>query len=341
MSSASPKIPKKVDLIIVGSGWEAKVAAELALSRGLSTLIIEPDLKSYSGPEIVYVGNGEIFERAILAFGDKLGNALWDYSERNLALAQRYAAKATSVVWHLEDDNSRKLGKASSRRKNYYHYNTDRLEAPGRWLPVGALKTQAPSLTVPGPVTPKKAGVLEYEVSGVHASVVLLLDDRSLLTVDKQFTTEIIPVTLSVFEAIPASGAENGYHLFNGGADYVLCENPFLAMGSFRNLFADKGVGFQTAVDPVSRENLFKYFSAKGWIAQKKSSSESLKYVSLSCDGLPVVGNVPGQEGIFYASGFSGRTANFIFAVLEDLLSDIALGRASRVPDFLSNRRFI
>ncbi len=353
MSSVSQKtppktpttIPKKVDLAIVGSGWEAWFAAELAAQRNIAVALFETDLISYRGPEVIHVGNGEIFERALLAFGESLGNTLWSYSEANLKLAQSFSEAPAVVAWHLEDEKAQALGEKSTKRKSYYRVTDHRLEEDGLWFhPAQAIakiksRSSFPVINVTGVVTPSLAGSMEYEVAGNRATLVLLLDDRSLLATEKSLAAEVIPVTLSIFEGTPTGVAPSGYQLFNGGADFSLRRDNFFSMGSIRNLFADKGVGFHTQVDPVSRENITKFFSKKGWLAQ--AGDEALKYVSLSCDGLPVVGNIPGREGIFYASGFSGRGGNFLFAVLNDLLSDIVEGKASRVPEFLSNRRFL
>lgn len=345
MSSASPKVPQKVDLAIVGSGWDAWIAAELAARKKISVALFETDLLSYRGPEVIHVGNGEIFERAILAFGEKLGNALWIYSESNWKLAASYAEGPSIVAWHLGDAQNKGFAEKSAKRKSYYRVNDDRLEADGLWFHpetiIAKIKSRAnfPVIKTAGPTVPARAATMEYEVAGCRATFVLILDDRSLLTTEKSLSSEIIPVTLSVFEGVPGSAALEGYQLFNGGADYTLRRGSFFSMGSFRNLFADKGVGFHTQVDPVSRENLIKFFSTKAWLSE--AGHEALKYVSLSCDGLPIVGNIPGREGIFYASGFSARGGNFLFAVLNDLLSDMIDGKASRVPEFLSNRRFL
>lgn len=353
MSSVSPKtrkktpttVPKKVDLAIIGSGWEAWVAAELAAQRKISVALYETDLTSYRGPEVIHVGNGEIFERALLAFGEPIGNVLWSYSESNLKLAKSFAEGPAVAAWHLGDEKAEALGEKSTKRKSYYRLIEKRLEEDGLWFHpahvIAKIKSRAsfPVVNAVGTVTPSAAGTMEYDVAGNRATLVLLLDDRSLLATEKSLAAEVIPVTLSIFEGTPTAAALSGYQLFNGGADFSLRRDNFFSMGSIRNLFADKGVGFHTQVDPVSRENLIKFFSAKGWLAE--AGDEALKYVSLSCDGLPIVGNIPGREGVFYCSGFSGRGGNFLFAVLNDLLSDMVEGKGSRVPDFLSNRRFL
>lgn len=345
MSSAFPKIPKKVDLAVVGSGWDAWVAAELAERRKISVALFETDLMSYRGPDVIHVGNGEIFERAILALGEPLGNALWSYSELNLRLAAAYSEAPTKVAWNLSEPKVQSLAEKSAIRKEYYRVTKNLLEEDGHWfhpeLVIAAIKkrTDFPVLKVSGPVVSIRAGNLEYDIGGTRATLVLVLDDRSLLSTEPSLSNEIIPVTLSIFEAEPTPVAKSAYQLFNGGADFSLRRESFFSFGSYRNLFADKGVGFHHKVDPVSREHLQKFFSARGWL--RCIHLEALKYVSLSCDGLPVVGNIPGKEGVFYASGFSGRAGNFLFAVLTDLLSDIVDGKGSRIPEFLSNRRFI
>jgi hypothetical protein len=297
---------------------------------------------------VIHIGNGEIFERACLALGEGLAGSLWSYSERNLQIAKSHLqSEPLSVVWHVSSDPQKAQARRSAEKKIYYRWDdSGRLEESGlffspRELIENVQKKHGLAATPLAPESaPTLAGVMEYEIQGVRAPLVLVLDDEVLLRVERSLSEEIIPVTLSLFEAKASAAAEKGYHLFNGGIDFALNHAGELFMGSLRNLFADKAVGFLDQADPVSQQNLEKFFAGRNWIG-KDILRPSLKYVSLSCDGLPVVGPVRSAGGIFYASGFSGRTANFIFAVLTDLLSDLVEGKGSRLPEFMSNRRYV
>src|SRR5690606_29206407 len=102
--------------------------------------------------------------------------------------------------------------------------------------------------------------------------------------------SERIPVSVSSFVFPDPEGLDASVFLFNQGADFAVRDRRIVRLGSFRNLYEDRGVGLHAAADERTRENISRFFTEKGWLgAESRPLSEGVSFESVSCDGLPIV----------------------------------------------------
>lgn len=321
--------PRAADVVIVGSSWQARLAAHYAVETGRKVLLLQtPDLPQ---PTLlpVHVGTGEPRQRVELAMGAEITQKLWSLSQKNLTSAEKLIGKKAEpkLFWKGKEEREELC------------LLVDTSELLGRLRP--------PTMTAPAAKTPRlrSVGRLDYEVETESeiftSSLVVAADDATLLDWCPAMKEELIPVTLSVFEEKAVMPLEEGYYLFHGGADFALKRGDDLILGSYRNLFEDKGVGFLSQYDPKSWEGIQSFFGQLGWIrAAEKPHRFTPVFHSVTCDGLPLIGASRDIPGLFMATGFSGRPQNFLFETLRLLMESLLTGRVVELP-FSSNKRFV
>lgn len=331
MSSKSPTIskPEMVDVLMIGPAWAACWGTLRVRAKGLTSTALAIAEPRAAESLVVSLGNGEWRETAEKIFGQERFDSLWGLSQKNFQHAHELAQTAglswpeEGTVW-AEHPSAKEPGLVLRRR------------ALEQWL---ASHVGEGAARANWDWRIKKNGSFDFEVAGIRARTICLVGDRFRPELFPFLRDKWIPCTLSSFtypaQAMPAGS----YFLFNGGVDYAVKEGDSLRVGSFRDLFEDKGVGFHDGPNEVTRVNCEKFFSTKGWIAAGESTAH-WEIATLSCDGLPIIGPFPEEPGVLLVGGFSGRGANFLFAVLENLADALAARGTDPELEPYSTKRF-
>ncbi len=189
--------------------------------------------------------------------------------------------------------------------------------------------------------------LLETDSGGeeLSASIVVVISESIPADLFPSLKDKVIPVTLSSFSfsAIhyPINSAKTVFFVFNAGIDFAIRQEKKVILGSFRNLFEDKAVGIHKQADPRTLEGVRKYFGTLGWVDAGEKASPYLDVESITCDGLPLVGSLSENPGVYIVAGFAGRRQNFIFEIAR-LLSQAIAGKSSfDLLSVFSTKRFL
>lgn len=325
----------------MGSGWEAAYVTYLFALAGVNVIPIEKKQTFEVPSEVITIGNGDLLRRAEQALGEPLARDLWKISKQSAARAKQlfeklsFAHQTTDAHW-LDDSENEKLVESGLA----FAPGALRLTLHAATQAKNRIVSDATSFSFSGQgveVLVKNGGVAKR----ISCERVFLLEDEAILKLSPSMKEELIPVTLSLFEEKSEAAAPPGYFLFHSGADFAFVNSGKILMGSFRNLFADKAVGFLKNYDPATWKGVSQFFSKRGWVKPSASPSRPiLKGVSLSCDGLPLVGPLRDSPSVFVSTGFSGRDVNFQFEVLAQVVDSLVKGTPLETP-LSSNRRFL
>lgn len=290
--------------------------------RGQAVDLWVSDYACVDAPEAVFLGNGETREKAGLIFGERLAGRLWEISQANLQLARKLFTESRVEFTETEGALIFSPGRlAAALAEPFQTFSTlEHLEQKGNAEVRAHLKTAEGTKQVAAPLA-----VIATEAYGL--STIALLSDKR------------IPTTLSSF-CFTDVKKQAGYQLFNQGADFTISNGSELRLGSFRNLYADRGVGLRNEIDPVTQKNLLNFFSAKGVVSANATARPVRRIESLSCDGIPLVGTFAGLPGAVFATGFAARSAAFLFAVAESVAATV-LGEAAQDLAIFSPRRLL
>ncbi len=302
-----------VDVLFIGPAWATCWGALAVRSRGLSAHVLAVADKLAPEGIFVYEGNGEARAKSEQVFGKERTDSLWRLSNKNFNAAKAIGRTAHSL---LNEGGAKWDGGSLEPGLVLRRATLEQFLA----AQIGEAATRAS-----WDWRIHKKGAFDYQVGTVRAKTICLVGDSFRPEISPFFGDKWIACTFSSFlyshRAIPpASG-----FLFNGGADFAVKEAEYLRAGSFRNLYTDRGIGFQNIPDEVTRQNVERFFQERGWISPPEVAAR-LEVGTVTCDGLPLVGALPEDPGIFVAGGFAGRQANFLFAVLE-ILADALAGR--------------
>lgn len=327
------KAPK---ILILGDLWTAPLFAYHFSQIGQPTEIWLSDDPPFAGPEPVYLGNGETREKAGLIFGEPLAEKLWTVSTANFAAARRLLS-ALGVAFH--EHGLQRPGTPAATEPGFSFSPQDLSTVllrgqtvAGRFqrvlsLNAEGLETKVRLQTARGPVELSAPMAVVATESFEQSAVAWLADKR-------------IPCTLTSLLAKPTPKFSASVGLFNGGADFAVNDGSLLRLGSWRNLYADHGVGLHAQEDARSRHGLTQFFSGLGWLDPSLSLPATLRVESLSCDGIPLVGTVPGLAGVVFAVSFAGRGPCFIFEV-ADRVAHTMVGKPTALLDVFSPRRLL
>lgn len=328
----------KSPVLILGDRWSGPLFARALKREGLHYSLWISDEGHIPAPDLVpiIVGNGETRKKAGLIFGEALAEKIWAISEGNWKLAQAAFAELRVPFFdrglkRFGDEGAEKGIAFSS--ADFFSSAVSPADIAGRFsklLGVGAkggLEFEASLETSQGTVI-------------VRAPVVIVATEKLERDAIPALSDKRIPVTLSSFELPAPEALDFSVGFFNKGADFAVTDGNRLQLGSYRNLFEDRAVGLHSQIDPVTRKNVLEFFSKRGWIADPSSVKSRLHVDSISCDGLPLVGPIPGLSGVIFATGFAGRAASFLFFIAADTATALS-GTSKATVDVFSTRRLV
>lgn len=340
----------------------------------------DSQMAKWSPPEVIplHIGNGEIVEKAFLVFGEAMADSLWRFSHANYRRASQCFAdfglplSETGLAWFATDTRERDLLEASVRRGYGGNYlgSGPQLQLGGVQF-LGKLTEPACQLDVTGLescllqwaqthgglpqrwerlVQLEKSDALNYRLTLERAgrlqektaSVILCLANDWDAQLFPWLKDKLIPITLSSFSVPKSIPLDFGVAHFHGGADFGVITDKEFRLGSFRNLYQDRGVGRQRQVDPLSLVNLERFFADLKWTGPSQGNYRShLSWESITCDGLPIAGALPDLPGVYWISGFAGRAQNFIFELVQRLAEAIVRGKSFEPIELFSTKRFL
>ena len=338
-----------MDCIVLGDGWTGPWLARELQVAGASVHYCRlhsaaPD--SDRGPDIsaVYVGNGELRTRAELSFGKEIISQLWDVSRANFQRAEDFFKSSLlphrldSALWFGPDSKPVENSPALLFQQS----------ALTSWLEADVLRRGGQIETIDDISALNRASTFEYEVKGHRGGSEKAMRATSLFISTESFPRSLVrglesiwlPITLNrfTFKSPKSLGAVS---LFHGGIDYCWQKDPGTAtVGSYRNLFEDRAFGMRRGwVDAVSENAVTSFFAKQGWIADGALYKASF-IESLSCDGLPLAGQLSAYPGVFLLSGFAARTANFFFELSHCLAAAFTGQATPPILGLLSPKRF-
>jgi len=353
---------KANDIVVIAEGWEGLWLAKQLSQRQKLTVLYRPQMP-LGLP--VHLGNGELYEVALRTMGKDIAGPLWELSKDNLNRAKAQIGKWVQTyekeqLYFLSEPNQKEYAQQSAEKESLYSVSEEKiythlgereflgvLKGPSLCLDFEAFQDALAKDLRAGGFLQSVAQIQSVESKGfgqheinfergkeakkITATVVIVVGDTLLCALFPKLNEKIIPITLSTFCYESAPSIHNlGMAIFHSGADFAFVEEDGLRLGSFRNLYSDKGVGIQDTIDPTTQSGIQGYFSKMDWISAEPTESY-INYESVSCDGLPVVSALSESPGIFVAGGFAGRAANYWFSVSDTLVKGL-LDKASFDP---------
>lgn len=316
-ASKSFSVQDGSNVLLVGDDWTLNVFADSFSKKGVSPKVLQlkTPLTVYSGLQSVFVGNGDPKDRVTKTMGPELANSLWRISEANYEMGKEFFSKQNIEIYEkglLRWEGSTSLGEAKG-----FSFDTEKIKTLRKADHFGEVERieRLSSLQM---------GVrLKGQAEPLVAPIIVFLSDFAAHEKFNFLWDKLIPVTLSTFGYPIQQCPEFSMSIHNQGADFAIRFNKQIHLGSYRNLYEDKGVGLKETADPVTLKNCAKYFGDMKWVDPGKKPETTLAIEGLSCDGLPLVGTLPEAPGVYIVGGFSARTSNFIFEIAHILSSSI------------------
>jgi glycine/D-amino acid oxidase-like deaminating enzyme len=329
----------------LGNDWAALWVQKCLRDLGVLAQARWLKTPNETGVLTAYVGNGETRGRTERTFGVGLTSTMWGLSERshervlNFLNIKKIPATHKGAAW-LE--------------KSEAHSSIMEFSAGSVWnredFVAALLADGGEGSAIDSIVEIEQRAPFDYAVkveSGrrqetLRASAVFIATER----LDRQLLPGLssiwLPATMNRFVFSSTKDHPHSISLFHEGADFALRgPGSTVTLGSFRNLFEDRGYGIRPDwVDTFSQENVTRFFHGHGWIDGATAPRVETWVESISCDGLPIVGSLPANPGVFLLAGFAGRPGNWIFETAFRL----AQAFVSATPDAalapLSPKRF-
>jgi len=326
-----------VDITVVGSGWEVHAAALSLNECGLRCAGVRLPSNPV-GWIPVSVGSGEPRATVEKIMGSALTGFLWEISEENYARARQFFPEIvpTETRWYA----SASPADFHSEKGFGFEEETFCRSAEARLVQLGEKVVDADEIDI----TSESSFVHRVKFkdgTSIGTSFVLLLHEPTAIGLYPGLSDKLIPVTLSSYTFPRRVEAGFSMALFNGGADYAIFEDVRLRLGSFRNLFEDKAVGFPLPPDPATLKGVTRFFGDQRWIDPDTKPEAHISLAAISCDGLPVVGALSEAPHVFVAGGFAGRSQNFIFEVASRLGNALRGKSSFSGLEKFSTKRFV
>ncbi len=317
---------------MIGDGWQGAVVAHALKGRGMDPILYlaAPSTYPMTDPVVLYVGNGETREKAELIFGESVARDLWEISEANWTRALDLLRicdvphETKGLVRFPQQTIERG---ASFSGDALEHALLEDLSIAGRFRRLKGLSCD-----------PDLVAHVRLDTFEVSAPFVILVSEHFESSAVAALAGIRIPITLSSFTYRIQPPFSGSVAVFNDGADFAVGGGDTWRLGSFRNLFQDRGVGLHDKPDEIASQNLAAYFTKLNWIPSGARGDAGMSYESISCDGLPIVGTFSALPSVVFVTGFAARSACFLFELAERLATQVTTGEASRLGVFSPRR---
>ncbi len=354
--SCGDPLPDAADVVVIGGGLAGLAVASFLGS--VDTLVLEArshlaDGFSGRGPGLVLEGLADAPGRLVAALGDAQARELFQFCRENATLLGsafhpgllRYAMGQTEIGG-LGDDM------AALDRLGIPTYSGD-----GGTLALGPARDQGtegwvePLELVRGllPV-PFRTGarVDAIEESGdrfavrssrgtVLAETVVLAGGHSLGAIEPWLAGKVFPVRMqmvAITRASPAFSAQFG-HLY--GRPYA--GGAVVGGARWATPHLEEGETDDTVVEAHVHERLVAF--VREWFPGADVTHAWSTIATHACDGLPIVGPIPGRGRVVACTGWGGLDHSFALRAARAVADGILTGKAAGVPRAFSPSRLV
>jgi len=373
-------LPERADVVVIGGGLAGALITAMLHAEGTDVVLLEKrsDVgRGSSGRHLGHVTTGLIEHpyRLVHAMGAERARALFTFSLENHQLLSAWTSfTPTGDLWCALDEREQPQLALSIDALRDLEIPVEPLPAdevdaraggtglgPGLWLPgggvvdpervVGELVAKAPGCTyVTSPVsrvTEEASGaVVHVGERRLGAELVVFAANAWCPQIDPFFAETIHPVREQALRFAPVEDpgvgvpgrAGYGYTTWRQAPDGALlaagCRwaTPHMEVGE-----TDEG----RVVDPIQRkiEGFARVHfpeATRGGITHRWSW-----ITATTCDGLPIIGPLPGSARTIACAGFCGNEAGLGARAAQAVVDGILTGRADGVPAFLAASRFV
>jgi len=380
-SLAAPvALPDSVDVAVIGGGLAGLTAAAELAESGASVALLEArdDLAAaISGRDagLALTGLGDNPHRLIAAIGKKVAGEITAFTMENLALLDgmgllRRTGGLAIGIRNEVDEIPLTVAAAAAIGVEAELWEAERVNATLRSQGLGVARfTPAEGLIDPRAVaaalakraraagailksdcpvhqTSEDHGVLLHHPEGVlRAEVVVLAAGAALADLDPYLSDKLYPVRTQLL-SLPApadrfehaSSALYGYHFWRQAADGSVlvggCRwaTPHMEVGE-----TDDSTTVPI-IDARIRGFIDQTFPD---LAEQPTTARWSAIMTFSCDGLPILGPIPGRPRFIACTGFNGRQYGLGLRAGRAVAEGILTGRAAGVPSVFKAGRFV
>lgn len=363
MSSTSPATTERCDVAVVGGGLAGALAASHLREGGADVVLIDatdgPAAATSRSLGIVAAGGMDSPARLTQGIGDKRARQLWNWSAAAVE-ALPGVVRTGSLRASLGDAEADEWTHSADLLERWTGLRPESVEPPGEGfsgairiagdgvVDVGALRA---SLPLPDRGTraritdPSSDGVLIglSDGSQLRAEVVIVAAGASCADVHPWFAPMLFPVRFQALRTHPVEHRwtepvlvrhrfENWMQEPDGRVAFVGCrwaEQPEM----------EAGVTDDTTTSDKVRARQVEFLANHLGIEVREAESWT-GICAFGCDGLPLVGPLPGSPRIVALAGWGGWGLSMIGQAVRDSC-DAILGRpeAGVTPAFLGPRR--
>jgi len=373
-----PELPERADVVVIGGGLAGAAATAMLAAKGTDVVLLEsrPDVGlGASGRHLGHVTTGLIEHpyRLVHAMGSEKAGQLLAFSAQNHALLQEWTAfEPSGGLWCALDQREQPQIAMSAESLVELGIAVEELRAetvnerigaqglgPGMWLPgdgivdpanvVRDLVARAPERAYVNcavtAVTEDEAGAVVH-VGGrtIGAELVVFAANAWCPTIDAVFDGKITPIREQALRFAPsdvevrAGRAGYGYTVWRQAPDGALL------VGGCRWATPHMEVG-ETDEDRVV-DRIQRKIEGFARVHFPASTATEITHrwswiVSTTCDGLPIIGPLPGSARMIACAGFCGNEAGLGVRAAQAVVDGILEGRTDGVPAFLAASRFV
>jgi len=372
-------LPDQAQVVIVGAGLAGTASALFLAEAGWSPVVIEARSapgRSLSGRDtgLAMPILNDTPHRLIAALGEEVAVQVVRFSESSLDLSNRLglldptgALMAAGMPQETEQhpidaDALRTLGIEADRwTPEEVKENTGATAfGPGLWVPsAGLLAHDAASQLATSAHSAGARFVLDTPVTGLHsdgahttvhteagpitADVVILATGAQLAKVDPWFEDKCYPVRTQLLATEPLDSVlpfpirtQMGHAQLVPGPDQRLISSGC----RWATPHLEAGEADDTVVSPQVHDKLTQ-LTQRHRPDASAPTHQWTGIMAFTCDGLPLLGPVPGRSRIISCTGFAGHQATLGLGAAR-ALADGLLGESQiEVPDLFGLSRFV
>jgi glycine/D-amino acid oxidase-like deaminating enzyme len=339
--------PASADVVVVGAGFAGLAAAARLRAGGASVVVVESGPHAGSGasgasPGMAWVGLAEHPWKLLESLGEKKARSFYQFCREGLAAM---GAVPTGGEWvPANDAEKRDIGQSIVALRSLgvpVDGSEDGMVLPDEFAfdPGAWLRANAGEIVTGARVTGLGDGPVVLTTRGqIAAEIVVFAAGAGVGAADPWFEDKIFPYREQALWTAPFDGApkrpvrtQQGWLSFgpapNGGVIATGCRwaTPHLEEGETEAKIVDTvQERIEAAVN--ARFGPVAVVGRWSWIECK------------SCDGLPLVGPLPGAPRVVICTGFYGNGAGMAVRAGQGVADGI-LGRSTGLPDMLSPSR--
>lgn len=368
-----------VDVIVLGATLHGLAAACWLAESGASVRVLERraallDVSTARAPGLLHTGLTEHPWRLVNALGADQAGALYRFGAEGLALLEQLTEVSRGgVLWAAVDEREpdelrrshaawRSLGISSEllspdqvdAAAHGAHFGPGLLRPDeGSFDPAAAALQLAARASAAGAhlhlgvralslATPNDVIAVHTDAGPYTAELVLLAAEADLCTLDPYFHDKLFPVRE---QALLLPGGPRLPYALRAGFGYTTAlstaEGLQLAGCRWATPHLETGERDDTHTTPAVQERL-KATARRFFPAHAAAPSRRWSWITAhTCDGLPLLGPLPGLPRVVVCAGFSGNDPCLGLRAARAAVDGICTGEAPGVPSLFYAHRFV